>query len=85
MSAEISVNRKALRDMPPGLYDDWVRTAQVTRLEACLRSALAPPEVNNVVVGVDSVAHLILELREKASFWISPELEARVLREAGEA
>lgn len=34
---------------------------------------------------LDSVAPMILQLRETASFWISPELEARVLREAGEA
>jgi len=32
-----------------------------------------------------SVATVIHELREKASFWISAELEARVLRDAGEA
>ncbi len=34
---------------------------------------------------LSSVAPLILQLREEASFWISAELEARVLREAGEA
>lgn len=34
---------------------------------------------------LDSVAIVIRELREQASFWISPELEARVLRDAGEA
>jgi predicted nucleic acid-binding protein len=33
---------------------------------------------------LSDVAPLILELREKASFWISAELEARVLRDAGE-
>ena len=32
-----------------------------------------------------SVAVIIRELRERASFWISPELEARVLRDADEA
>jgi uncharacterized protein len=32
-----------------------------------------------------SVATIIRDLRERASFWISPELEARVLRDAGEA
>jgi uncharacterized protein len=32
-----------------------------------------------------SVTPVIRELREKASFWISEELEARVLRDAGEA
>lgn len=34
---------------------------------------------------LSSVAPLIRELREHASFWISAELEARVLRDAGEA
>jgi uncharacterized protein len=33
---------------------------------------------------LESVATVIQELKEKASFWISPELEARVLRDAGE-
>jgi predicted nucleic acid-binding protein len=33
---------------------------------------------------LESVASVIQELKEKASFWISPELEARVLRDAGE-
>lgn len=33
---------------------------------------------------LNSVATVIKELREKASFWISPDLEARVLRDAGE-
>jgi predicted nucleic acid-binding protein len=32
-----------------------------------------------------SVAPMIRDLREQASFWISSELEARVLRDAGEA
>lgn len=45
------------------LYDDWVRSAGVTRLEACLRTALAPAEITRVVVGVDSVAHLTDILR----------------------
>lgn len=33
---------------------------------------------------LENVATVIRELRERASFWISPELEARVLRDAGE-
>ena len=33
---------------------------------------------------LESVATVIRELREQASFWISAELEARVLRDAGE-
>jgi hypothetical protein len=33
---------------------------------------------------LSDVATVIRELREKASFWISDELEARVLRDAGE-
>jgi predicted nucleic acid-binding protein len=33
---------------------------------------------------LDSITTLIRELREQASFWISAELEARVLRDAGE-
>lgn len=34
---------------------------------------------------LSSVAPVIRELREQASFWISAELEARVLQDAGEA
>lgn len=34
---------------------------------------------------LSDVAPVIRELRELASFWISPELEARVLCDAGEA
>lgn len=34
---------------------------------------------------LSSVASVIRELREHASFWISAELEARVLRDAGKA
>ena len=33
---------------------------------------------------LESVATVIQELKEKASFWISAELETRVLRDAGE-
>ena len=33
---------------------------------------------------LESVASVIRELKEEASFWISPELEARVLRDAAE-
>jgi len=33
---------------------------------------------------IDSISPLILDLRERASFWISEELKDRVLREAGE-
>lgn len=34
---------------------------------------------------LDRVSSVIVELREKASFWISEDLEARVLNDAGEA
>ncbi len=39
-------------------YDRWLEESQLTPLAACLRVALAVPEIDQVVVGVDSVAHL---------------------------
>lgn len=39
-------------------YDDWVSDVQLTRAQACLRSALSVPGFDHVLVGVDSVDQL---------------------------
>lgn len=39
-------------------WDEWLKTTGLTPLQACLRHALAIPEVEKVVVGVDSSAQL---------------------------
>ena len=44
-------------------WGDWLRANNLTPLQACLRYALSFPEINRVVVGVDSSGHL----RELAS------------------
>lgn len=39
-------------------WDKWLKTAELTPLQACLRYALAIPEIEKIVVGVDSSAQL---------------------------
>lgn len=39
-------------------YDRWLADERVTALEACIRHALAFPEISRVVIGVDSVGQL---------------------------
>ena len=39
-------------------WDQWLKETQQTPLQACLRHALAVPEIEKVVVGVDSVTQL---------------------------
>lgn len=39
-------------------WENWLRTAGVTPLEACLRHALNTPGIAKVVLGVDNAAHL---------------------------
>lgn len=51
--------------------DEWCRVSGQTRLEACLRYPLSIPEVEKVIVGVNSVANLseilqVCDLSEKA-------------------
>lgn len=41
-----------------GRYEDWLAETGLTRLEACVRYALAFPEISKVVIGVDSVDQL---------------------------
>jgi aryl-alcohol dehydrogenase-like predicted oxidoreductase len=40
------------------LWDRWLSECGLTPVQACLRTALAVPEIDHVVVGVDSEAHL---------------------------
>ncbi len=59
------------------LWDDWhcwLKNQALTPLEACLGIAISQPEVNRVVVGVDSLGQLqeILE-RSKNAVKIAPE------------
>lgn len=39
-------------------WDEWLKTTGLTPLQACLRHALAIPEIEKVVVGVDSAKQL---------------------------
>jgi aryl-alcohol dehydrogenase-like predicted oxidoreductase len=39
-------------------YDTWLAENGLTPLEACIRYALSFPEINNVIVGIDSLDHL---------------------------
>lgn len=39
-------------------YDEWMRTHDRSALEACVSYALSFPDIDNVVVGVDSAAQL---------------------------
>lgn len=39
-------------------WDTWLTENRLTPLEACLRFVLSVPEIDRVVVGVDSVSHL---------------------------
>lgn len=39
-------------------WTQWLRESQLSPLEACLRFVLSSPEIDRVVVGVDSAAHL---------------------------
>ena len=39
-------------------WDDWLRSAQLTPLQACVRQALSVDGCQRVVVGVDSVDQL---------------------------
>lgn len=39
-------------------WDSWLASAQLTPLQACLRFALAQPEIDKLVLGVNSVAQL---------------------------
>lgn len=41
------------------LWQDWLTQTGLTPLQACLRHALAVPEIERVVVGVDSLAQLV--------------------------
>ncbi|WP_313523311.1 aldo/keto reductase [Stutzerimonas kunmingensis] len=41
------------------LWQDWLKQTGLTPLQACLRHALAVPEIERVVVGVDSLAQLV--------------------------
>ena len=53
-------------------YDDWIEVSGLTRVEACLRFALAHPEVSRVVVGVDSVEQLREALRAERGRGVYP-------------
>lgn len=47
-------------------WERWLNEQRLSPLEACLRFVLSVPEVNRVVVGVDSVVHL-REILESAT------------------
>jgi hypothetical protein len=39
-------------------WDDWLREANNSALSSCLHFALSQPEIDRVIVGVDSISHL---------------------------
>ena len=39
-------------------WDEWLREANASALSSCLHFALTQPEIDRVIVGVDSISHL---------------------------
>ena len=49
------------------IYDDWISESKISRLEACLAYVLSNPDIDKVVIGMESVMHLaeILDAAKK--------------------
>lgn len=59
-------------------YDDWLKDAGISPLQACLRYAMSFPEISKVVIGVDSLSQLkeILQAAEGAMPMVPEDIRA---------